>query len=174
VLYFSDEMRYGLLSNMRRSWSKVGERSILPQQHGYENHYLFSALSPLTGDSFHLMDIDGMDSASTHLFLSELKKKHPKEHVVVVWDNAPCHRPLWVRNIAGLTTIFLPSYSPELNPAERFFEEIRRATANRIFESLEKQEELITKAINKWMDDTEAMRKLVGYKWIIKQCIEVN
>jgi transposase len=46
----------------------------------------------------------------------------------VVLDNAPCHRRKDIGEIPGLTVLFLPPYSPELNPAERFFEELRRAT----------------------------------------------
>jgi hypothetical protein len=167
-------MRYGLLSNVRRSWSKVGARAVLPHQHGFENRYLFSAVAPLTGDSFHLIGIDGMDSIAMNLFLVELKKQHQNEHVLVVIDNAPCHRPKWVRDIEGLTTIFLPPYSPELNPAERFFEEMRRGTANRVFETLEDIESILEKEINRWSDNADAMRQLLGYEWIVKQCEEVN
>ena len=173
VLYFQDEMRYGLLSNVRRSWSKVGERAILPHQHAFENRYLFSAVSPLTGESFHLMGVDGMDSIAMNVFLTELKKQHPNEHVFVVIDNAPCHKPKWVRDIEGLTVIFLPPYSPELNPTERYFEEMRRATANRVFETLEDIEKVIEVEVKRWSDDAEAMRQLLGYEWIRNQVTEV-
>ena len=46
-----------------------------------------------------------------------------------------------------LTIIFLPPYSPELNPTERFFQEMRKVTANRIFENIEEQEKLIDEAL---------------------------
>lgn len=166
-------MRYGLLSNVRRSWSKVGDRALLPHRHGFDNRYLFSAIDPVRGESFHLMGIDGMDSIAMHVFLGELKKQHPYEHVFVVVDNAPCHRPAWVRDISGLTVIFLPPYSPQLNPPERFFEEMRRATANRVHENIEAIETLLEEAIKRWADDTEAMKQLLGYEWIVQQCAEV-
>lgn len=166
-------MRYGLLSNVRRSWSKVGDRALLPHRHGFENRYLFSAIDPVRGESFHLMGIDGMDSTAMHIFLTELKKQHPHEHVFVVVDNAPCHRPKWVRAIEGLTVIFLPPYSPQLNPPERFFEEMRRATANRVHESIDDIETLLEDAINQWSDDTGAMKQLLGYGWILEQIGEV-
>jgi transposase len=174
VLYFSDEMRYGLMSNLRRSWSKIGARAVLPHQQAFENRYLYSAVSPISGESFHLLGIDDMDSEATKVFLTELKKKHPYTHVVVVWDNAPCHRPKAFREIPGLTVISLPSYSPELNPTERFFEEMRRVTANRVFESIAQQEELITNAVNHWSNNTDAMKQLLGYAWILEQCSVVS
>lgn len=173
-LFFGDEMRYGLISNFRRSWSKVGERTIIDSQQSFENRYLFSAVSPLSGDSFHLAGFDGFDSNATHIFLLALKKKHPDKTVVLVWDNAPCHRPKIHREIPGLIILFLPPYSPELNPAERFFEELRKSTANQIFKSIEEQEAAIDAKLNTLTDDIEAMKRLLGYGWILEQCGMVN
>ena len=161
------------MSNFRRSWSPIGVRAILPQQQEYSNEYLFSALNPITGESFHLI-LPAMTADITHLFLTELKKQHPQQPVVVVWDNAPCHRRKDMREIDGLTVVPLPSYSPELNPAERFFEEMRRATANRVFESLDAQAVRITQAVNEWSDDTERVKTLTGYGWIREQLAVVS
>ena len=41
----------------------------------------------------------------------------------VVWDHAAFHK---VVGEVGLRRIYQPPYSPELNPAERVFEEVRR------------------------------------------------
>jgi transposase len=172
-LFFSDEMRYGLISNFRRSWSKVGTRTIVDSQQAFDNRYLFSAVAPLSGKSFHLTGIDGFDSEATHTFLLELKKEYPDTLVILVWDNAPCHRPKIHRKIPGLIVLFLPPYSPQLNPAERFFEELRRTTADQIFKTIEAQEIVIEKALNAWADNIEGMKQLLGYEWILKQCSEV-
>lgn len=167
-------MRYGLISNFRRSWSKVGERTIIDSQQSFDNRYLFSAVSPLSGGSFHLLGIDGFDTEAAHVFLCALKRQYPEKTVIVVWDNAPCHRPKVHREIPGLIVLFLPPYSPELNPTERFFEELRKATANRIFKSIEEQETTITEKLNALADNTNAMKRLTGYAWIIKQSEMVN
>lgn len=167
-------MRYGLISNFRRSWSKVGERTVIDSQKSFENRYLFSAVSPLSGNSFHLSGIDGFDTEAAHTFLVELKKQHKDKTVIVVWDNAPCHRPKIHREIPGLIIIFLPPYSPELNPAERFFEELRKSTANQIFKTIEEQEKAIEHKLNELTDNVGAMKVLLGYDWIKKQTEEVN
>lgn len=165
-------MRYGLMTNLRRSWSPIGARAIIPHQQAYLNAYLYSAVSPLTGKGFHLL-LPDMTSDIMKIFLEELKKQHPDQEVVVVLDNAPCHKRKDIKNINGLTLINLPSYSPELNPTERYFEEIRRETANRIFDSLEKCEERIMEAIEKW-SKPDKLKNLIGYEWILKQCVVVN
>jgi transposase len=173
-LFFSDEMRYGLISNFRRSWSKVGERTLIDSQQSFDNRYLFSAVSPLSGKSFHLTGIDGFDAEAAHTFLRELKKEYPDTLVILVWDNAPCHRPMIHRDIPGLIVLFLPPYSPQLNPCERFFEELRKATANVIFKTIEEQERAIDTALNAWANDSEGMKQLLGYEWILQQCGMVN
>lgn len=140
----------------------------------YVNRYLFSAVNPQSGKNFHLIGFPDMDSDTVLEFLKALKKEHTDRHVYVVWDNAPTHRPQVLKQIPGLTVIFLPSYSPELNPAERFFEEIRRATADRTFENLSEQEKVIEKALLGWIENEAGLRKLTGYGWILKQCGMVN
>ncbi len=162
-------MRYGLISNFRRSWSKVGIRTVIDSQQSFDNRYLFSAVSPLSGESFHLTSIAGFDSNAAYTFLIELKKQHQNELVILVWDNAPCHRPNIHREIPGLIVLFLPPYSPELNPTERFFEELRKATANQIFKTIADQELMIEQRLNELANDTRGMKQLLGYEWILKQ-----
>ena len=160
-------MRYGFMSNFRRSWSEIGKRAVLPQQQAFINSYLYSAVAPVTGKSFHLMNLADMDTDTEKVFLTELKKQHPDEPVVVIIDNAPCHRPKILHKIPGLSLIYLPSYSPELNPTERFFEELRRSTANKIFTTMEELEKRLTDAINSWTPDK--LKQLCGYDWILAQ-----
>jgi transposase len=167
-------MRYGLISNYRRSWSPVGVRTIIDNQQMFSNRYLFSAVSPLTGDSFHLMGFEENTSSAVSIFFDELEKNFPEKHIVMIYDNAPSHRPRIIRERERITCIFLPPYSPELNPAERFFEEIRKATANRIFETLDLQEETIAEAVKALSDDMERMKQLLGYEWIKRQWEEVS
>ena len=160
-------MRYGLMSNFRRSWSKVGKRATLSQQQTFSNSYIYSAVSPITGEDFHLIGLEAMNTETEELFLKELKKKHPDQHVVVVMDNAPCHRAQVLHTILGLSLIHLPSYSPELNPTERYFEELRRSTANEMFTTIEDLENRLTKTIKSWTP--YKLKQLCGYKWISEQ-----
>jgi len=69
-----------------------------------------------------------------------------------------------------MIVLFLPPYSPELNPAERFFGELRKATANQIFKTIAEQEVAIEAKLNALTDDLEGMKRLLGYDWILEQC----
>lgn len=167
-------MRYGLISNYRRSWSPIGVRTITDNQQMFSNRYLFSAVSPIDGDSFHLMGFEENSSAMVGIFFDELEKKFEGKHIVIIFDNAPSHRPKIIHERKNITYIFLPPYSPELNPAERFFEEVRKATANHIFENIEDQEKVIEERAKSLSADYEAMKKLLGYEWIRRQWKEVS
>jgi transposase len=162
-------MRYGLISNYRRSWSRVGVRTIIDNQQAFSNRYLFSAVSPINGDSFHLLGLEGNTSVLVSLYLDKLEEYFTGKHIVLVFDNAPSHRPKCIHDRANLTCIFLPPYSPELNPAERFFGEVRKSTANMIFESIDAQEAVISAYVKRLSDDEARMRQLLGYDWIVEQ-----
>ena len=168
-LFFMDEMRFGLISNYRRSWSKVGERTVIANQQEYSNRYLYSAIDPIKGDNFHLIGFNYINSLTTKIFLEELKKRYSNYHLIVIWDRAPFHRKKELYEIEGITPYFLPSYSPELNPVERFFGEIRKATANRIFKDIVIQEEIISNEVVLWINDKERAKRLCGYSWILEQ-----
>lgn len=164
-----DEMRFGLISNYRRSWSIVGERTVVANQQEYANRYLYSAIDPINGENFHIIGFNDVNANITKVFLEALVEEYKDYHLVLVWDNAPFHRKKELHELDGLTPIFLPSYSPELNPVERFYGEIRKSTANRLFKNIEIQESIIDKEVAIWMADKDKTKKLCGYGWIIEQ-----
>lgn len=166
---FADEMRYGLMSNLRRSWSKVGERTVVQNQQEYSNRYLYSAIDPINGDSFHLLGFDDTTTQQSDIFLDQLKQRFIDNHILVIWDNAPFHKPKLLQRY-HMSIVFLPSYSPQLNPVERLFGEIRKVTANRIFiDGIESQEKLIEQEIIKWMNNKTKTKQLCAYEWIKEQ-----
>ncbi len=168
-LFFQDEMRFGLISNYRRSWSRVGERTVTANQQEYSNRYLYSAIDPINGDSFQYIGFSDVNAKVTKKFLDALQEEYKDYHILLIWDNAPFHRKKELHEIAGLTPIFLPPYSPELNPVERFYGEIRKITANRIFENISTQQSIIEEEITRWIDDKMRTIKLCSYQWINEQ-----
>ncbi len=162
-LFFADEMRYGLMSNFRRSWSRIGKRTVIPSQMEFKNQYIFSAIDPYTGDSFHQNGFGSMNKENVLIFINELKKEYSEHHIVIVWDNASSHKSI---NLDDVTIINLPPYSPQLNPVERFFGELRKITANRIFKSINEQAELLDNTIAVWLKNKTNIQNLTLYPWI--------
>jgi transposase len=166
-------MRFGLMTNEKRSWNKKGERTRLPNQMEYANRYMYSAISPLDGDSFHLIGFNDANTQTTNAFLNELQKNYSDTHNIVVWDNAPFHKPKILQEKENLTILPLPSYGQELNPVERFFGEMRKATANKIYKDINEIEQLLQNEVIKWIDDKERMKKLTCWEYIENQLLDI-
>ncbi len=60
----------------------------------------------------------------------------------------------------------LPPASPELNPVERFFEELRKDLAGHIFQTLEQAEEHLMKILEKYYQHPDVIIQLTQYPYI--------
>ena len=83
----------------------------------------------------------------------------------VVWDRAPSHR---AKILGGLPTkrVLLPSYSPELNPAERVFEEVRRRVEGKVYEDLEAKRREAESYLRELRAAPERVRSRCGWGWV--------
>ncbi|MBI4504166.1 MAG: transposase [Chloroflexi bacterium] len=83
----------------------------------------------------------------------------------LVWDGAPSHRDEDVHAL-GLLLIGLPPYSPELNAAERIFEELRRAIEGRVYPTLADKVVAVEAGLARLDADPARIRSLAGRDWI--------
>lgn len=66
----------------------------------------------------------------------------------------------------GLPLVGLPPYSPELNPAERVFEELRRATEGKVYATLDEKVAAVEERLRGLEADPERVRSLANWDWI--------
>jgi len=83
----------------------------------------------------------------------------------LVWDNAPGHRDDEITDL-DLALVGLPAYSPELNPAERLFEEIRRRFEGRVYATLDAKAAEVQAFLEELDADPLRVRRLCGWNWI--------
>ena len=91
--------------------------------------------------------------------------KQQTEVGAVVWDGAPSHRDRRMLGL-GLPLVELPPYSPELNPAERVIEEVRRWIEGRVYNSIEDKVEAVEAFLSKLESDPYQVRSLTCWDWI--------
>ena len=91
--------------------------------------------------------------------------KQQTEVAAVVWDGARSHRHELVCRV-GLPLIGLPPYSPELNPAERVFEEVRRWIEGKVYPSLEDKVAAVEAYLTELESNPDRVRGLAGWDWI--------
>jgi putative transposase len=167
VLAF-DEARFGLINWHRRRYCPKGFRPPYTVRRAYEWTYLYAAVDPTTGESSCLY-LPGMDKLCLEAFLEHLGEVYADHHLVVVLDDgAPSHRSEGIAYPENLSLLRLPSYSPELNPAERWFLEFRRALSNKVFEAVELLQEALTEVLEPYLRDPSRLRSLTGYAWWVE------
>ena len=135
-LFAMDEARFGLKVTHRRLWCPFGHRPPWTHDHVYQWFWLYAAVEPVSGDSF-VVFLPHVDGVCFQRFLEEFRKDKGQDAIGLILDNSPSHTSGKVPWPDGVKPIRLPPYSPELNPAERWFEALRRVFANRIFQSLD-------------------------------------
>jgi transposase len=68
----------------------------------------------------------------------------------------------------GIVLIFQPPYSPEVNPAERVFEELRRAIEGQVYDGLEEKVARVEEELHRLASEPERVRRLTSWSWIQK------
>ena len=91
----------------------------------YEYTWLHAAVEPATGDAFWL-ELPRLDTASFQLFLEHFSQQDPDHFHILVLDNAPAHKARALTPPANVALVYLPPYSPELNPVERLWQALKR------------------------------------------------
>lgn len=162
-----DEARFGLKTWFRRRWCPFGSRPPWVFQDKYEWFWLYAAVEPRTGESF-CLEMPRLDGICFEVFLKELKKAYPDQEIVLVSDRAGSHTSDQVKWPEGIEPLFLPACSPELDPVERWFEELRRALSNEVFETVEALAKRLTAALVPYWEDPARLARLTGYSWWVK------
>jgi hypothetical protein len=117
-------------------------KPICPFHQIFRSTYLFGAFSPLNGSSF-LLELPLCNAHTFQRFLDEFSGQEPQELKVIVLDNGAFHKAKELKIPENIVLIFLPPYSPELNPAEKVWAKFKRDFTNRIFYSLEMLQEYV-------------------------------
>jgi hypothetical protein len=155
----ADELRLGLHGQVRRVLAPRGVKVVQRLQIEYRWRYLLVGVEPRTG-------------ALRWQWLERFRQEHLKPVLAdwgmdaVVWDGAGAHRGKQLRDLPT-ARIFLPPYSPELNPAERVLEEIRRRVEGCVYDSLDAKQAAVDAYLQELAADPERAKRLCGWDWIL-------
>ena len=135
-MYFEDESRFGLFTKNCRALTARGVKPICPFQQVFQSTYLFGAFSPINGDSF-LLELPFCNTEAFQVYLNQFSKQCQDELKIMVLDNGAFHKAKRLALPKNILLIFLPPFSPELNPAEKIWARFKRAFTNKLCKSLE-------------------------------------
>lgn len=137
-VFCADEYRLGLKPVLRRVWAQRGVRPIAVGHHRFEWLHVTAFVSPATGESFWYLGtgVDkGLFQETLALFAREAGAGRDRI-IILVLDGAGWHTaPLIIPE--GIRLVYLPPYTPELQPAETLWVHVDEPIVNRHFATLD-------------------------------------
>lgn len=166
-LMFQDEARFGRINDPRRCWAPKGVRPEVGMQIVREYTYAFAAVSPHDGTLDSLV-LPVVTAEAMSIFLEEVARRHPEDIILMFLDGAGWHRAHDLAVPENIRLEALPPYSPQLNPVEHIWEEIREKWfANEVFNSLDAVEDRLVEALVDLENDRNSVASITGFDWII-------
>lgn len=171
---FEDEARFGRISDPRRCWAPAGVRPEVHTQLVREYEYAFAAVSPHDG-TLDTLVLPSVNAEAMSVFLAEVSQRHAHEFILMVLDGAGWHRAKRLQIPSNMKLIPLPAWSPQLNPVEHVWDEVREKWfANRVFGSMSALEEQLVTALQILETDPHRMASLTGFDWIRSISLNAN
>ena len=162
---FQDEAGFGRINKPKYCWCEKGTRPSVPCHHIREFRYAYGAVEPLTGEScFVVMPYCNTDCMN--LFLNELSNTFPRDKIILVCDGAAWHKSGSLKIPENIKLIFIPPYTPEMNPIEQIWKEIRKiGFKNEVFQTLQKVVDRLCDTI--FSLSKETIKSITGRDWIM-------
>jgi transposase len=133
-----------------------------------EYTYAYAAVDVVSGEMDSLI-LPYVNGDCMQIFLDEVAARHPADRIVMIMDGAGWHNGKELDIPPNLRSLKLPPYSPELNPVEHVWDEIReKFFHNKVFDSLDALEDHLCAALRLMEGNTEKVQSIVAWPWIIK------
>ena len=158
AVFTEDEAAIQTQQNPNYGWRPTGGRETSKTTFSTRSIRMFGAMSE---DRLLIKAVDSANSETFQEFLEEIRRDHPKFYMVL--DNASCHKSKTIREYvesAGddIALEFLPPYTPQLNPIETAWRDLKRRLAGRHFRSTDELKRAITTIV-----ECEMGNRLKGY-----------
>jgi transposase len=152
-IWSQDEARVGQKGRTGYVWWQRGQTPRGLRDVGHQSAWIIGAVCP---------------AAAMNLFLAELSQAvAPGAHGIVLMDKAGWHTAGELRVPENLSLMFLPPYSPELNPIERLWLHLRdNRLSHRVFQTTEGIIDSCCEAWNWLLAETGRIRSLCSYPWL--------
>jgi putative transposase len=148
-------------------WSPVGQQVMIPTPRQPYKRYGLGAANYHTGETVVIFRQRQRRHEVAEL-LQAILDKHPHETIYMVWDNSSTHADneveAVVRATAGrLILLYLPTYSPWLNPIEMLWRHFRREVTHcELFESVKALLHAAQNFFDRYITCPEAVLSIIG------------
>ena len=166
-VWFQDEARIGQQGTLSRLWAEKGSCPRALNQTNYQWTYLFGSVCPATGDS-HGWRMPSANTWVMNLYLKDFAKQLPNHvHALLVMDGAGWHSAKALEVPANISILLLPPYSPELNPVELVWRQLRqKKLSNRLYATIDDLEAAVDEAWLWIANRPDVLSNLCLFPWI--------
>jgi transposase len=173
-LMFQDEARFGRISDTRYCWARRPMRPMVKAMLTHQYTYAYGAVSPLNG-KFDSLVLPHVNTECMQLFMTEVARRYPQENIVMVVDGAGWHQSKSFVMPKNLKLHFLPPYSPELNPQEHIWDELReKYFHNQAFDSMDALEEQLLVGLRHLERSPDIVKSISAWDWILNSVSNAN
>lgn len=165
-LWFMDESRFGLKTILRRRITAQGVKPVMRIQDAYENLYVFGAFAPADGSNV-LWEMPFLNGQTFEQFLTAMSAdpQAAEAHNIMIVDNAGAHHGKKLTTPSNISLLFLPTYSPELNPAERVWQYMKERFAGKTFADIDALSAYIKQVVDGLSNDI--ILSLTSPDWVM-------
>jgi len=164
---FQDEAGFGRINRPKRCWCPKGCRPAVPCQHIREYTYAYAAVSPHDGEMVSLI-MPQTNAVCMNLFLAEVSRRFPQEHILMIMDQAAWHTAKTLCVPDNIEIFPLLPHSPELNPVENIWDEVReKGFKNEVFNSLALVEDRLCETLADLEYSPSRVQGIAGWHWIV-------
>jgi putative transposase len=174
-LMFQDEAGFGRINKPKRCWCGDNIRPTVPCHRVREYVYAYGAVSPIDGDMVSLV-LPQCNTDCMNIFLTEVSNQYPNDYILMVADNASWHATSKSLILPENIEIFpLLPYTPELNPIEMIWDEIReKFFKNKLFKTLSAVSDKLCEALVHLANNKNIVKSITGWDWILSAIFKPN
>ena len=110
------------------------------------------------------MEMSFCNSDAFQVFLDEFSKENPEEFKIILLDNGAFHKVAKLKIPTNIRLLFIPPYSPELNPAEKIWWRMKRAFSGKLHKTLDEVSDFINSEVQRLTKET--VMSICGYEYI--------
>jgi hypothetical protein len=162
-----DEHRVGLKPIVGRVWARKGQRPLVRVQHRFQWRYVLAFVHPASGRT-EWQFASGVNTAVMSVALEYFARAvgaGPTKRIVLVLDQAGYHTSPLVHVPQGIHLVFLPPYSPELQPAEHLWHYSDQPLINEHFPTIDALEDTVADHCDRLQRQREVIRSATLFHW---------
>jgi transposase len=164
-VFAQDESRFGLQTIRRRRITARGVKPIGILQHEYTNCWLYGCVAPVTGERFFLV-LPKLNAAQMQIFLDAFAAAYPTTFNILLMDNSGAHTAKRLCVPANVGIVFQPPASPELNPVERVWEDLKGYLAWQTFTDVDALVNELVDRVSAY--DAPTIQSLTSYPYLVE------